>query len=140
MGCCVSVKTLDQDKIHSSIILQAKGETYRYHGTTELGQFQTMGNAEIILTEDGIYSQVIGVACCGDRGYLHIPLLAITNIREQDWFNGLYRLDRPHLIITYKVPNKGEYQAGWQMNQAGYEQWKTSIERILEEKYMLKLQ
>jgi hypothetical protein len=42
-----------------------------------------LGNAELVLTEDGIYSQVIGTACCKDRGFLHVPLLAITTIREQ---------------------------------------------------------
>jgi hypothetical protein len=42
-----------------------------------------LGNAELVLTEDGIYSQVLGVACCSDRGFLHIPLRAITNIQEQ---------------------------------------------------------
>jgi hypothetical protein len=42
-----------------------------------------LGNAQLILAEDGIYSQVIGTVCCLDRGYLYIPLLAITDIREQ---------------------------------------------------------
>jgi hypothetical protein len=42
-----------------------------------------LGDAELVLTEDGIYSQVIGSTCCSDRGFLYIPLLAITNIREQ---------------------------------------------------------
>ena len=44
-------------------------------------------------------------------------------------FNGLYR---PHLIITYIVDRQGEYEAGWQLNQTTYEQWKTAIDRLLE--------
>jgi hypothetical protein len=42
-----------------------------------------LGHAELVLTEDGIYSQVIGCTCCSDRGFLHIPILAIRDIRDQ---------------------------------------------------------
>ncbi len=51
-------------------------------------------------------------------------------------FNGLYRIDRPHLVITYIISGKGEFQAGWQMNETGYEQWKTAIETLLEHLHM----
>ncbi|CAF0843505.1 unnamed protein product [Rotaria sordida] len=134
MGCGLSIKGLEHDRIHSATVLQTKGEISRYHGTTARGRCQTLGNAELVLTEDGIFSQVIGTSCCKDRGFIHIPLFAITNIQDQAWFNGLYRIDRPHLIITYIVPGKGEYQAGWQMNQTGYEQWRAAIETLLEQK------
>ncbi|CAF2826797.1 unnamed protein product [Rotaria sp. Silwood2] len=137
MGCCLSIKGLDHDRIHSEIVLQTKGESSRYHGTTERGRLQTLGNAELVLTEDGIFSQVIGTSCCNDRGFLHIPLFAITNIHDQNWFNGLYRIDRPHLIITYIVPGKGEYQAGWQMNRTVYEHWRASVEKVLEQKRII---
>ncbi|CAF0983147.1 unnamed protein product [Rotaria sp. Silwood1] len=138
MGCCLSIKTLDHDRIHSAIVLQTKGESSRYHGTTARGRFQTLGDAELVLTQDGIFSQVIGTSCCKDRGFLHIPLFAITNIHDKTLgFNGLYRIDRPHLIITYIVPGKGEYQAGWQMNQTSYEQWRAAIENLLEHKRMI---
>jgi len=43
------------------------------------------------------------------------------------------------LVIHYRVAGKDEYQAGWQMNQTTYEQWKTAIERLLEETYMTEL-
>lgn len=46
-------------------------------------------------------------------------------------FNGLYRFDRPHLVITYIVPGKGEYQAGWQMNRTDYEEWRKHIQACL---------
>jgi hypothetical protein len=42
-------------------------------------------------------------------------------------------------VITYVTPGKGEFQAGWQMTQAGYEQWRTAIERLIEEKHMTEL-
>ncbi len=42
MGCCISVQGLDHDRIHSAIVLQAKGETARYHGTTERNRFQVL--------------------------------------------------------------------------------------------------
>jgi len=48
-------------------------------------------------------------------------------------FNGRYRADYPHMVITYIVRDeKGthEYQAGWQMNDMTYNQWKTAIERL----------
>ncbi len=54
-------------------------------------------------------------------------------------FNGLYRIDRPHLVINYVVPGKGEFQAGWQMNQIGYEQWRKAIETLFEEKHLTEL-
>ncbi|CAF0794333.1 unnamed protein product [Adineta ricciae] len=140
MGCCTSAKGLDKEDIHSPIVLEVTGKSCRYHGTTERGRFQTLGNSHMILTEDGLYSQVSGVSCCGDQGYLYIPLGSILSVREQDWFNGLYRLDRPHLIVTYRVPRKGEFQAGWQMDHPSYEQWHRAIERLLEQKFMIKLQ
>ncbi len=37
------------------------------------------------------------------------------------------------------VPGKGEFQAGWQMNQIGYEQWRKAIETLLEEKHLIEL-
>jgi hypothetical protein len=40
MGCCVAIKGLDHDQIHSVIVLQTKGESSRYHGTTEQGRLQ----------------------------------------------------------------------------------------------------
>jgi hypothetical protein len=43
------------------------------------------------------------------------------------------------LVITYIVPGKGEFQAGWQMNEIGYEQWKAAIERLLEHIHMSEL-
>lgn len=51
-------------------------------------------------------------------------------------FNGLYRLDRPHLVITYVAPGQGECQAGWQMNQAGYDQWQRAIELLVEQNHI----
>ncbi len=35
------------------------------------------------LTEDCLYSQVIGFGCCLDQGVLHIPILSIKDIRQQ---------------------------------------------------------
>ncbi len=51
-------------------------------------------------------------------------------------FNGLYRIDRPHLVVTYIIPGKGEFQAGWQMNETCYEQWKRAIEILFEHTHM----
>lgn len=48
-------------------------------------------------------------------------------------FNGRYRADHPHMVITYIVtdPNGShEYQAGWQMNESAFNQWKTAIEQL----------
>ncbi|CAF3562298.1 unnamed protein product [Rotaria socialis] len=111
MGCCLSAKELNYDRIRSAIVLQTKCEAFRYHETTERGRFQRLGNAELVLTEDGIFSQVIGISCCIDRGFVHIPLFAITNIHAQAWFYGLYKINRPHLVIAYIVPGKDEYES-----------------------------
>lgn len=40
MGCCLSIKGLDRDRIHSKLVFQAKGAASRYHGTTERGRCQ----------------------------------------------------------------------------------------------------
>jgi hypothetical protein len=40
MGSCISIKELDHDRIRSEIVLESKGETCRYHGTTERARFQ----------------------------------------------------------------------------------------------------
>lgn len=86
-----------------------------------------------------------------------MPLASIRGIREQDCayaedaiivvlftvalvgFNGRYRLDRPHLVITYRVSDKDESQAGWQMDHTSVEQWKAAIERLVESKFMIEL-
>ena len=101
------------------------------------------------LTEDCFYSQVTVTGCCGDQGLIRIPVLSVKDIRQQACkdnivllvvffeflldFNGRYRTDYPHMVITYVVTDtKGshEYQAGWQMNEAAYNQWKTAIEQL----------
>jgi len=104
------------------------------------------------LSEDCLYSQVIDTGCCGDHGLLRIPILSIRDIRQQSCknsfypirikysfgnfsidFNGRYQTDHPHLVITYIVTDsKGthEYQAGWQMKDVAYNQWKTAIEQL----------
>ena len=46
-----------------------------------------MGDAEIALSEDCFYSQVIGVGCCGDHGLLRIPVLSVKDIRQQSCTN-----------------------------------------------------
>jgi hypothetical protein len=35
------------------------------------------------LTEDCLYSQVIGTGCCSDQGVLRIPILSVKDIRQQ---------------------------------------------------------
>ena len=48
-------------------------------------------------------------------------------------FNGRYRADHPHMVISYMGASpkaNHEYQAGWQMNEATYNQWKTAIEQL----------
>lgn len=35
------------------------------------------------LTEDCLYSQVLGTGCCGDHGLLRIPILTVKDIRQQ---------------------------------------------------------
>jgi hypothetical protein len=48
-------------------------------------------------------------------------------------FNGRYRADHPHMVIDYIVTDtKGahEYQAGWQMKDTTFHQWKTAIEQL----------
>jgi len=42
-----------------------------------------LGKAELVLAIDGIYSQIIGTHCCGDKGYIHIPLQSIRDVRDQ---------------------------------------------------------
>ncbi|CAF2185906.1 unnamed protein product [Rotaria magnacalcarata] len=137
MGCCLSAKELNYDRIRSAIVLQTKCETFLYHGTTERGRFQRLGNAKLVLAEDGIFSQFIGISCCIDRGFVHIPLFAITNIHDQAWFNGLYRINCPHLVITYIVPGKGEHEADWQMTSSCCKQWRKVIEGVLTQKRMM---
>ncbi|CAF0794018.1 unnamed protein product [Rotaria sordida] len=93
----------------------------------------TLGNAEMALTEDMFYSQVIETGCCGDQGLLRIPVLSVRDIRQQAYFNGHYRADYPHMVITYVVTDSNgshEYQAGWQMKETAYNQWKTAIEQL----------
>lgn len=50
---------------------------------------KTLGDAEMALTDDCLYSQVIGMGCCGDRGVLRIPILSIRDIRQQSCENSL---------------------------------------------------
>jgi hypothetical protein len=48
-------------------------------------------------------------------------------------FNGRYRADHPHMVISYIVANpKGnqEFQAGWQMTELTFNQWKSAIEQL----------
>ena len=101
------------------------------------------------LTEDCFYSQVTDTGCCGDHGVLRIPILNVKDIRQQSCkyysnrkenfdyyfldFNGRYRADHPHMVITYVVNDTNgshEYQAGWQMNESTFNQWKTAIEQL----------
>ncbi|CAF1264707.1 unnamed protein product [Rotaria magnacalcarata] len=105
MGCCLSAKELNYDRIRSAIVLQTKCETFLYHGTTERGRFQRLGNAKLVLAEDG--------------------------------FNGLYRINCPHLVITYIVPGKGEHEADWQMTSSCCKQWRKVIEGVLTQKSMM---
>ncbi|CAF2841469.1 unnamed protein product [Rotaria sp. Silwood2] len=132
MGCFQSTEALDFDTIQP-VVLRATGGIATYSGTTERGRCQTLGDAEMALSEDCFYSQVIGIGCCGDQGLLRIPILSIRDIRQQTYFNGRYRADHPHMVITYIITDlKGshEYQAGWQMNEVAYSQWKTAIEQL----------
>lgn len=103
------------------------------------------------LTEDCFYSQVVGTGCCGDQGLLRIPILSVKDIRQQSCkditcisenvkffrlsldFNGRYRADHPHMVITYILNDargNHEYQAGWQMSETAYNQWKSAIEQL----------
>ncbi|CAF3738548.1 unnamed protein product [Rotaria sp. Silwood1] len=132
MGCFPSAEALDFDTIQP-LVLRTTGGVATYSGTTERGRCQTLGNAEMALSEDCFYSQVLGGGCCGDQGLLRIPILSVRDIRQQAYFNGRYRADHPHMVITYVVTDtKGshEYQAGWQMNEVAYNQWKTAIEQL----------
>ena len=48
-------------------------------------------------------------------------------------FNGRYRADYPHLVISYIVAGpqgNREYQAAWQMTELSYNQWKAAIEQL----------
>ncbi|UJR31765.1 hypothetical protein I4U23_019243 [Adineta vaga] len=132
MGCFQSTESVDFDTIEP-VALRTRGGTATYSGSTERGRCQTLGNAEMALTEDCFYSQVIARGCCGDQGLIRIPILSVRDIRQQAYFNGRYRTDYPHMVITYIVTDtKGahEYQAAWQMNDAAYNQWKTAIEQL----------
>jgi hypothetical protein len=45
-------------------------------------------------------------------------------------FNGRHHIDNPHMVITYIITDqngKKEYQAGWQMSNITYNQWKKAI-------------
>ncbi|CAF0714470.1 unnamed protein product [Adineta steineri] len=132
MGCCQSTENIDFDTIQPAV-LRSHGGIATYSGTTERGRCQTFGNAEIALTEDCFYSQVIDIGCCGDHGLLRIPVLTVKDIRQQSYFNGRYRADHPHMVITYIISNTKEtheYQAGWQMNDVAFNEWKTAIEQL----------
>jgi hypothetical protein len=39
-------------------------------------------------------------------------------------------------VVSYIVPDKGEFQAGWQMTEIGYAQWKAALEALLERIHM----
>ncbi|CAF1551569.1 unnamed protein product [Didymodactylos carnosus] len=125
-GCCSSTESIDFDSI-TPVVLRAHGPMYS--GTTGRGKCQTLGGAELVLTEDCFYSQLF-MGCCGDNGLLRIPILSIIDVREQAWFNGKYRVDHPHMVITYITEKKVEAQAGWQMDNNTYTQWKTAIDEL----------
>ncbi|CAF2071035.1 unnamed protein product [Rotaria magnacalcarata] len=134
MGCLQSTESLDLDTIQS-VVLRTSGGIATYSGTTERGRCQTLGDAEMALSEDCFYSQVIGTGCCGDQGLMRIPISTVKDIRQQSYFNGRYRVDHPHLVITYTTTDTNgshEHQAGWQMNDIAYNQWKTAIEQLKE--------
>lgn len=46
-------------------------------------EIQTLGTAELALTQDCFYSQVTAQGCCGDQGLLRIPVLTVKDIRQQ---------------------------------------------------------
>jgi len=85
------------------------------------------------LSEDCFYSQVTGIGCCGDHSLLRIPILSIRDIRQQSYFNGRFRADNPHMVLTYIVPGvkaERECQAGWQMPDVSVNQWRRAIEQL----------
>ncbi|CAF1393064.1 unnamed protein product [Adineta steineri] len=132
MGCFCSREIIDFDYLQP-LVLRTHQDSIIYSGTTERGRLQTLGNAEIALTEDCLYSQVTGTGCCGDQGILRIPVLSIIGIRQQSYFNKRYRTDHPHMVLTYVVRDehgKHEYHVGWQMNDTTFNQWKDAILRI----------
>lgn len=107
MGCFQSTESIDFDTIQPAV-LRTAGGTATYSGTTERGKCQvsfnsscitclyfyllrssyffllkTLGDAELALTDDCFYSQVIGTGCCGDQGLIRIPVLSVKDIRQQ---------------------------------------------------------
>lgn len=65
--------------------------------------------------------------------YVHSSRPAEEDVLFRLDFNGRYRTDFPHMVISYIVPSpKGnhEHQAGWQMTTAAFNQWKAAIEQL----------
>ncbi|UJR14917.1 hypothetical protein I4U23_001900 [Adineta vaga] len=132
MGCFYSREIIDFS-ILQPLVLRLEGSHVEFSGTTERGRFQAVGEVDLALTEDCLYSQVIKSNCCCDQGVLRIPVLSIIDIQQKSYFNGRYRTDYPHMVLTYVIRDehgRKEYQAAWQMKNITYKQWKNAIKQV----------
>jgi hypothetical protein len=111
MGCFCSKEAIDFDLIEP-IVLRIRTGSARFSGTTEHGRCQvcqqlimtrprlpllfsfclfqkTLGDAELAVTNDCLYSQVPGRNCLRNHGLLRIPILSIRNIQQHSCENGV---------------------------------------------------